>query len=362
MTSGGYAIGQSVNNVSSSQVIYACVTGVNGNITKVSNTPKTCPKGTTPISWNMAGPKGDQGIPGTKGDPGVIDADALAGIIPTTTYIKNNLDGNKYPLFNSPWSKESGLLSVQIDGHTFSVNTDQPELKLNYVTGFFPTPYYFFTDTNCSSETYRVAERKLNSFEFKATVHGGIPTSVTSYSQVSSGIHKGNFIVQSQDFTLNQLKSVHEPSLGCVELSSISYWLDRFESAYDYSLATLETQAAGSSSGQFMVDFFSCRFTLQASWSSGLHPDVSIDNLIPNCQEIEFSEAEYQKLYLSRSAFGNSAVGPSTSLDWNQLSSLESRLESYRTWAFNPYAQPYKVTQAMILNTFDAENWSLLIE
>jgi len=46
MTSGGFAFGQSVNNVSSEQVIYACVTGVNGNITKVSNAPKTCPRGT----------------------------------------------------------------------------------------------------------------------------------------------------------------------------------------------------------------------------------------------------------------------------------------------------------------------------
>ena len=71
MTSGGFAFGQSVNNVSSNQVIYACVTGVNGNITKVSNTPKTCPKGTTPISWNMVGPKGDQGIQGLQGIQGV---------------------------------------------------------------------------------------------------------------------------------------------------------------------------------------------------------------------------------------------------------------------------------------------------
>jgi hypothetical protein len=82
MTSGGFAFGQSVNNVSSDQVIYACVTGVNGNITKVSNTPKTCPKGTTPISWNMVGPQGVQGMPGTagmKGDKGETGAQGLAG-------------------------------------------------------------------------------------------------------------------------------------------------------------------------------------------------------------------------------------------------------------------------------------------
>lgn len=73
MAGSGFAYGQSVNNVSSAQVIFACVTGVNGNIVRVSNTQKTCPRGTTPISWNMVGPKGDQGLPGTvlaKGDKG----------------------------------------------------------------------------------------------------------------------------------------------------------------------------------------------------------------------------------------------------------------------------------------------------
>jgi hypothetical protein len=90
MTSSGFAFGQSVNNVSSDQVIYACVTGVNGNITKVSNTPKTCPRGTTPISWNMVGPKGDQGLPGSavakgdkgdKGDKGEVGATGPEGTL-----------------------------------------------------------------------------------------------------------------------------------------------------------------------------------------------------------------------------------------------------------------------------------------
>jgi len=95
MTSGGFAFGQSVNNVSSDQVIYACVTGVNGNITKVSNIQKTCPKGTTPISWNMVGPKGDQGsqgiqgLPGAKGDPGDKGDEGSQGI--------QGLQGNEGP-------------------------------------------------------------------------------------------------------------------------------------------------------------------------------------------------------------------------------------------------------------------------
>lgn len=70
MTSSGLAFGSATTNSSSDQVIYACVTGVNGNIVKVSSTQKTCPRGTTPISWNMVGPKGDTGATGEKGQKG----------------------------------------------------------------------------------------------------------------------------------------------------------------------------------------------------------------------------------------------------------------------------------------------------
>jgi hypothetical protein len=82
MSGGGFAVAQSVNNVSSDQVIYACVTGVNGNIVRVSNTRKTCPRGTTPIQWNAAGPRGEQGIPGSavaKGDKGDTGPQGIQG-------------------------------------------------------------------------------------------------------------------------------------------------------------------------------------------------------------------------------------------------------------------------------------------
>ena len=82
LTGGGFAIGQPFYSVNTNQTIYACVTGINGNIVKASNNPLTCPKGATPISWNTVGPKGetgatgpqglkgDQGIQGVKGDKG----------------------------------------------------------------------------------------------------------------------------------------------------------------------------------------------------------------------------------------------------------------------------------------------------
>ena len=80
MTSSGLAFGSATTNSGSDQVIYACVTGVNGNIVKVSSTQKTCPRGTTPISWNMSGPKGDTGASGEKGERGEQGIPGDAGV------------------------------------------------------------------------------------------------------------------------------------------------------------------------------------------------------------------------------------------------------------------------------------------
>ena len=81
---GGIALAASPNWVNSGQVIYACVTGVNGNITKVSNVDHSCPRGSTPIYWNQqglkgdTGLKGDQGVKGDRGDQGPAGADGIA--------------------------------------------------------------------------------------------------------------------------------------------------------------------------------------------------------------------------------------------------------------------------------------------
>lgn len=65
--------------------IYGCVTGVNGNITRVKVVPHTCPAGTTPIEWAVAGSqglqgsKGDAGIQGPAGEPGPQGEQGLKG-------------------------------------------------------------------------------------------------------------------------------------------------------------------------------------------------------------------------------------------------------------------------------------------
>jgi hypothetical protein len=117
MTSGGFAYGQSVNNVSSDQVIYACVTGVNGNITKVSNTPKTCPKGTTPISWNMVGPKGEQGLQGLQGLKGDQGVTGISNEVSLAQFISP--DGTKsYPATVSPY----GGYLVKVGDRLWTIN------------------------------------------------------------------------------------------------------------------------------------------------------------------------------------------------------------------------------------------------
>ncbi len=149
MTSGGFAFGQSVNNVSSDQIIYACVTGVNGNITKVSNTPKTCPKGTTPISWNAAGPKGDQGIqgsPGAKGEKGDPGSSAISNL--PQTFVVNTKTGLKYPVFNTPYG-----LGVVIDNIVYGYSGN-PNFPLGILGGGGGA--YFYTTSNCSGQRYRV--------------------------------------------------------------------------------------------------------------------------------------------------------------------------------------------------------------
>ena len=70
-------------------VLYGCVTPVNGNLTRVSTTPPTCPKNTSLITWGAKGaqgnagaqgPAGIQGIKGDKGDTGSQGHEGQQGV------------------------------------------------------------------------------------------------------------------------------------------------------------------------------------------------------------------------------------------------------------------------------------------
>ena len=82
------------------------MTGINGNITKISNIPHSCPKRSFPINFNNAGPKGEkgevgpagavgpQGVKGDKGDPGT-NSDGASSSSPI---LYANSGGEKFPV------------------------------------------------------------------------------------------------------------------------------------------------------------------------------------------------------------------------------------------------------------------------
>ena len=77
---GGYALGASSPfSIDSTKPFYGCVTGINGNITKISNSPHTCPNGSVPIYFNSAGPKGATGDTGPAGPIGLQGSRGATG-------------------------------------------------------------------------------------------------------------------------------------------------------------------------------------------------------------------------------------------------------------------------------------------
>ncbi len=164
-TSVGFAIASAPNYVDSSRVIYACVTGVNGNITKVSNVQKTCPRGTTPISWNVSGPKGDQGpigltglqgdegpqgLKGEDGEPGPAGPQGLRGPsgLATAGPQLSVMDASSeriYPLFGNRVFIEDNLWRFESATGTFV-----PVGKLGKVAEYFRGP-------NCSGPSVLVS-------------------------------------------------------------------------------------------------------------------------------------------------------------------------------------------------------------
>jgi Collagen triple helix repeat (20 copies) len=68
--------------VDSSQVIHGCWTNteIGGSHALVlQDTGTSCPKGTTAISWNQAGPSGAAGSPGPSGPPGAAGSPGPSG-------------------------------------------------------------------------------------------------------------------------------------------------------------------------------------------------------------------------------------------------------------------------------------------
>jgi hypothetical protein len=307
MTSGGFAFGQSVNNVSSDQVIYACVTGVNGNITKVSNTPKTCPRGTTPISWNMVGPKGEQGLPGSpgiagpKGDtgiPGLKGENGLSSSSALTTFLVDE-QGAKYPIYAGPLGT-----TVRINGKDYKYS-DEPANPITVFNNNWGMFYY--TDTNCS------VGRSVT-----ATKTGPLPRDNTVYSGGLSDSDGNSINAMTLTLTTSaesQLLKSFRYSAGedsCISIDlpyykqSFSKWGGRIKSFMKEILERNPT------SGFLTADYDRCWIHGHVSFIDG--SDYSLDQRYDECNKLEsYSDQKAeQESYWSKAALGMGWTGALT--------------------------------------------------
>lgn len=164
---GGLAFGASVNVVANDRVIYACVTGVNGNITKVSNVAHNCPRGSTPISWNEQGIQGNQGIKGDKGDQGDQgEAGAITvenmGLVPW--YLA---DGEGTPKLAPvdftvvPTADGNGLTDVMIDNKVVGVRLFDGGITNPSTAKYGPL---FYSTSDCSGNEAYLESSKVGYF------------------------------------------------------------------------------------------------------------------------------------------------------------------------------------------------------
>ncbi|MFD4183713.1 collagen-like protein [Rhodococcus sp. NPDC058514] len=87
---GGFVMGALLGTAGTSNAapntFYGCADLMVGFVTLITyEDPPTCPVGTDPVSWNLAGPQGDPGAPGApgaqgpQGDPGAPGAPGAQG-------------------------------------------------------------------------------------------------------------------------------------------------------------------------------------------------------------------------------------------------------------------------------------------
>lgn len=167
--------------------IYACVTGINGNIIRVKMTPHTCPARTTPIEWSVSGaqgiqgvrgevgPRGEmgiqgpagiegkqgiagpQGIPGVKGDPGYSYGEALASVDDAGSSVQSfsfGIDGCIGPEFSTfsdrnerycaKTFRDMSTLSI-LSVKTAPLNGQKPDARAMYIAaGECPSSFSAF--------------------------------------------------------------------------------------------------------------------------------------------------------------------------------------------------------------------------
>ncbi|NDC49029.1 MAG: hypothetical protein EBZ61_08145 [Micrococcales bacterium] len=164
----GFALANGAVSFSAGQTIYACVTGVNGNIVKVSNIEKQCPKNTYPISWNSAGQKGDQGPKGEPGNglnqvahlenaeevsPGAVVTGSGASKVSSKSYWENS---------HAPaaqWTADA-FVHVIKDGNVWAIDPRSGEYL---ATSLYEPQYVYFTGYSCQGSFFVHDESEIES-------------------------------------------------------------------------------------------------------------------------------------------------------------------------------------------------------
>jgi len=328
MTSGGFAFGQSVNNVSSDQVIYACVTGVNGNITKVSNTPKTCPRGTTPLSWNMVGPKGDQGIQGIQG----IQGDK--GDVGSVEYIPAH-----YLL--GPNGERIRFIFTRL-GEFILINDvlyqwDGVEIQADYLSEGWSTSY--FKSLDCSGDAFKTSE------------WGGTILSNLALRDHPSG--RFAILEKSSETKISDYKSYVGSEGSCEALSAnrLSNVLLNMAQHID----DLSSSAPLRDRNWIRLDFINCKVSISLN---GANWEYSFDDCKLSDHDYALLYPQYlnapllEKPLTYGDSFGNSNVLKQLAQDLRNLANVEFRFQN----------QGYKLRYVQKPDISSSNGWHEVIE
>jgi len=333
LTTGGLAFGSSTNNVNSNQVIYACVTGVNGNITKVSNTQKTCPKGTTPISWNMVGPQGAQGIPGIDGSAGAQGPKGIKGD-------QGDRGSSSGLSITSP--DGANILKVMSYGDKNLVNIDNlfwsvdPSGSLSPVTEITRSTLQMFTSKDCSGFAY--VSRLGNE------VDPLVSNFVFSTGSTSSLLDEQAYAAEPSNVSLNSINSHRVVSSrgevsNCELASNLDYILEEAKSINQYAKSrTYRTNYCSCCDGCVTYSpSFSTTF-IQGEFSVTLWPSRS--GFATETQIYKNPDVSPESQY----GWGNFLQFNSSTQDFKTLTQLAWSEEEYLAGLQKRWNQLYKIT------------------
>ena len=345
IASTGLAYGQSVQQVLSSNSIYACVKVPNGTVLQMSPTKIACPKGAKLLTWNVAGPKGDQGLQGLPGVAGPKGDPGTSATKPAMTYVVNE-SGDKYPVFYGPTGP-----AVQIAGieYTYTNNPLYPIANFRSDQGYG----FIYQSPNCEGTPFVATTTQLPSPLPNTAYTGADGHSIT--------------LAAKPDVKAETFKSF-QSNEGCLDLD-ITYWSNAYSNWLDKVLSDWAQISSSSNptDGSFTANFETCR--VDASWKDywGMH---SIHDMFSDCFKADahpdgpLASQRYQAGY----TLGLYNTGPVT-ISFDKDYATFAIVQKYATQQFNhaysPSSAALYAAQPAPFDAFASElvtGWHVLVE